>query len=150
MAVFYVIPVLIYFLFKEKPLKFNYLFAILIGYIIVQSFVGYHNFKRSGEFYFLTADTKINLHIYMVQKVVPKVLNITEKKFTENEGNEVFEWIKINSINYDVKKLSNTLQKPDYMNYRASIINEKDKIQFDEFIKKRTIFFIKKISYRFC
>ena len=149
MAIFYVIPVLVYFLFKEKPFKFNYLFMILIGYIIVQSFVGYNNFKRSGEFYFLTADTKINLHFYMVQKVVPKVLNITEKKFTENEGKEAFKWIKINSINYDIKKLSNKLKKPGYMDYRVSIINEKDKTQFDEFIYKRTIFFIKKYPIEF-
>ena len=46
-------------------------------------FLGIYNFYRSGKFYIMTADTKVEMHRNMVVKVMSKKLNITSDEFKE-------------------------------------------------------------------
>ena len=89
----------------------------------------------------MTADTKIEMHRVLVRRVLTKVDNISSKEFKEREGVAAFEWINNNQIEIDPN--SNALKNgKGFINYRDSILNEKDKINFDNFIRKRTFEYI--------
>tara|TARA_X000000950_G_scaffold138788_1_gene172299 strand:- start:2155 stop:2880 length:726 start_codon:yes stop_codon:yes gene_type:complete len=113
----------------------------MFGFSIIQTFLGINNFYRSGAFYIMTADTKIEMHRALVRKVITKAENISSEQFNEKEGIAAFNWLKKNKIEFNEN--SNYLQvSKGFMNYRESILNEKDKISFDGFIRKRTFEYI--------
>ena len=81
MAIFYVVPIIIYLLFFLKNLKYKKIFIVILGYLTIQLFLGYHNLQRSGTFYVLTADTKLDLHRDLVEPVMANNRNITRNEF---------------------------------------------------------------------
>ena len=148
LAIFYIVPIIIFiFLFNKKKL-INKVILIIFGFGLVQTFLGLNNFYRSGVFYIMTADTKIEIHRTLVRQVIMKADNISSKKFNEIEGLAAFDWIKKNKIKIDEN--SNSLkQSKSFMSYRESILNEKDKVGFDEFIRKRTFMYIFNYPWKF-
>ena len=138
LAIFYIIPLIIYFYYFEREKFFRSISLILITFFCVQSFLGINNFYRSGKFYIMTADTKVEMHRNMVVKVMSKKLNITTDEFKELEGEIVHEWIKKNDfeINYNTKSLKNG---SGFMAFRNSVVNEADRVIVDKFIRKRTL-----------
>ena len=70
-------------------------FSILI------SFVGYHNYKKSGEFLIVPLETKSVLHAY----VIPNILSEEEKEF---EKKKLFKIIEKENITIDLNKLENS------------------------------------------
>ncbi len=141
LAVFYIVPIIIFiFLFNKKKL-INKIILIIFGFGLIQTLLGLNNFYRSGVFYIMTADTKVEMHRSLVRKVIMKADNISSKQFNEIEGIAAFDWIKKNKIKIDENSYSLKISK-SFMSYRESILNEKDKISFDEFIRKRTFMYI--------
>ena len=140
-AIFYIIPLIIYYLFILKDKRFRNITILLLGFIITQSVLGFNNLKRSGEFYLMTSTTKITLHTHLVSHVIKKAQNLNDYEFFEIEGRESLKWLNKNSIEYDAN--SKNLNKRKGLNeYRSSIINEEDLIQFDNFITSRTFNYI--------
>ena len=83
---------------KDYNIRVNKIRKILIvicGFFFIQLILGVNNYERSGKFYLLTADTKLDLHRDLVEIVMSKKSNITRKDFAINEGKVVFKWIKI-------------------------------------------------------
>ncbi len=148
LGIFYIIPIIIFiFLFDKKKTIHNFL-LIMFGFSIIQTFLGINNLYRSGAFYIMTADTKIEMHRALVRKVIIKAENISSEQFNEKEGIAAFNWLKKNKIEFNEN--SNHLQlSKGFMNYRESILNEKDKINFDGFIRKRTFEYIFKYPLKF-
>ena len=141
-SIFYIAPLSIYFFITLANSKFKKLIIMFIGFFLIQSILGYNNYKRSGEFYIMTADSKINLHIDLVKKVIKKKFEISGKEFNFIEGEATYEWLEKNSIVFNKIDL-NKKDYPGFMEYR-SVLNEKDKIKFDNFIRSRTIEYIVK------
>ena len=140
-TIFYIIPIIIYYLFILKDQRFKNITVLLIGFIIVQSILGFNNLKRSGEFYILSTTTKISLQNYLVSDVI---MNVQKKNLNEyflKEGEVALRWINRNSIEYnqDSKKLK---VRKGLKEYRASITHERDLIKFDNFITSRTLNYI--------
>ena len=145
LAYFYVFIILLYyFIFLEK--KFKPLILIFFSFLLIQLLYGYNNYKRSGVFYLFPATTKFDLHLLIVNHVVTKKENITSKEFFYNEGVIALDWLKGNSIEFNI---SNDLKKPDLWNYREAILKEKDRVKFDEFILKRSKYFFVKYPWDF-
>ena len=141
LGIFYIVPIIVFVFFFDKKKLVNKFLLIFFGFCIIQTFLGINNFYRSGIFYIMTADTKIEMHRVLVRRVITKVDNISSKEFNKREGIAVYEWIKKNQIKID--KNSNALKNSKtFVNYRDSILNEKDKIAFDGFIRKRTFKYI--------
>ena len=155
-AMFYIIPVIIYFSFFLKQYKIKNFLSLIIGFIIIQSFVGFNNYIRSGTFYIMPSTTKTDLHQLVVTPVMSKKLNITTTEFETLEGKVALNWINKNSItlsevkfrdqdkgdkNQNIIKFS-SIKDPGFMIYRFYIIDESDRIKFDEFIQKRTFKYI--------
>ena len=148
MSLFYIIPVIIYLLIFTEHMKFRKISSLLIGFIIIQAFLGFNNYKRSGQFYIMTADTKIDLHIYLVTRVMSKKYEITGMEFNLLEGKATKRWIENNLIEYD-KKNYNFEKNLSFTKYRHSIIKEEDKIRFDNFIRSRTFDYLFKYPLDF-
>ena len=141
LGIFYIIPIAIFIFFFDKKKILNKLLLIFFGFFLIQTFLGLNNFYRSGTFYIMTADTKVEMHRVLVKRVVTKVDNISAKEFKEREGVAAFEWIKKNQIKID-QNLQFLKDSKGFMNYRKSILNEKDRVNFDNFIRKRTFEYI--------
>jgi hypothetical protein len=135
-SIFYIILIIIYFIFTSN-FKYKKIYLLLIGFFSVQLFLAFNNYKRSGDFYIMSADSKVNLHRDLVEKVMHKKYKISQKEFAIIEGQETLKWLINNSIKFDKKKIIN-IQKPEYMEVRDSIISEKDKVKFDDNIRNRT------------
>ena len=136
-SIFYIVPLSIYFFVYLDNSKFKKLIIMIIGFFLVQSILAFNNYKRSGEFYLMTADSKINLHIDLVKKVIKKKFEISGKEFNFIEGKAVLEWLNKNSIEFNKKELQKK-NYPGFMEYREAL-KEKDKIKFDNFIRSRTV-----------
>ena len=146
-AIFYIIPVLLFLLFFLKDKKINNFISLGIGFIIVQSVLGFNNYYRSGSFYIMPATTKTDLHMILVTNVVSKKLGIQPNEFEKNEGKAALSWINKNSIELNNKindKSFNSIESRHLWALRDYIKNEVDKIKLDQFIQKRTINFFAK------
>jgi len=141
MAIFYIIPIVLYFFFYKKK-KYQINLIICLGYFLLQLVLGANNYIRSGKFYILTADTKLDLHRDLVEVVMSNKNNTTRKDFAITEGDVAFQWIKDNYVTYDETKIENSIQKFTYMDYRGFIIREGDRVEFDNFIRNRTFKFL--------
>ena len=147
-SIFYIFFIFIYFiLMKEKKIFTKFTIMILL-FISVQSILGFNNYFRSGKFYIMTADSKVNIFNDMVTHVVSKKLNISHREFVESEGKVVLNWLNENSILFDQVKLKslysengNNYDAPKWLDYR-DVISEEDKIKFDNFFRQRTIEYI--------
>ena len=96
----------------------------------------------------MTADTKVEMHRALVRKVIMKADNISSKQFNEIEGVAAFDWIKKNEIKIDENSSFLKISK-SFMSYRESILNEKDKVSFDGFIRQRTFEYIFNYPWEF-
>jgi len=141
MAIFYIIPIVIYFFVSINQSKYKKIIFLFLGFCLIQSFLGYNNYHRSGKFYIMTADTKLDLYRDLVMRVMPKKYGISLNKFKESEGKVAFQLIIDKSFEYNKKKLT-SIKYPGVMDYRFALINEKDKVEFDNYIGKRTFNYI--------
>ena len=148
LAFFYVIPIIIYYLYYLNNHKIRKIFSVLLSFFLVLSILGFNNLGRTGKFYILSADTKLDLHLDLVEKVMMKKNKISREQFRIKEGEAMREWIDNNRIEIKLpgEKLNN---KFTYWEYRNFIIKEKDKDLFDKAISKRTIYYFKKYPINF-
>jgi hypothetical protein len=151
-SIFYILPIIIFLLiFLEKKSIKSFL-SLIVGFIMVQSILGFNNYYRSGDFYIMPATTKTNLHMALVTNVMSKKFDIGTGEFQSLEGKSVTRWINHNSIELKEKvddRLLSSHNNPSLWIYRDYIKNETDKIRFDEFIQKRTISYFKKYPLDF-
>jgi hypothetical protein len=146
LAYLYIVIIIIYYLIFSKN-KTKTISCIFLSFILIQLIVGYNNYKRSGKFYILPATTKFDLHLTIVKDVVTKKENITTKEFFLNEGFLSLNYLKNNSKNF--KNNEKNDENYDLWEHRNNILNEKDRVIFDEFIFKRTIYFFLKYPVDF-
>ena len=148
MAIFYIVPIILFYLFFQKKKKINSILFLVLGFFIIQFFLGYQNLQRSGKFYIMTSDTKLDLHRDLVFKVVPKNLKITNDEFDIIEGKAVLKWMLENSLKFNSDSQAIKHNK-GFMSYRATIINESDKIYFDNYIRSRTFDYFYEYPFSF-
>ena len=141
-AIFYIIPITLYFSFFYNYKNYRNILLIFFGFFIILSILGLNNFKRSGSFYILTATTKSSLLTHLVNPVISKKYNLKSNEFLEKYESEAAKnWIEDNSIDYDKKKFDEANKKGPRI-YRETITNEKDIVKFDDFFFKRTFKYI--------
>jgi hypothetical protein len=141
LAFFYIIPLVVfYYFFERKNLK-KLIFLVIPIFLIIQLVLGLNNYLRSGKFYLMTSDTKVEMHRNLVVKVMSKKMNMSIYEFKEYEGAFVHEFIK--KKNFEIDYSSKNLKKRlGFMSYRNSVVKEKDRFYVDKFIRERTIKYI--------
>ena len=117
---YYLIPVILYFCFYKDFRYIKKIFFLLLGFSILISFVGYHNYKKSGEFLIVPLETKSVLHAY----VIPNILSEEEKEF---EKKKLFKIIEKENITIDLNKLENS-NYARYFLYFAKILIKKKRV----------------------
>ena len=136
-AIFYIIPIIIYFFVILKKEIYPRILFILVGYTLITSFTGYHNFVRSGLFYIIPNEVRANIHFYLIQNII----NNEEKN---NERKLALNWIKENKIEINDKNISENEydRMPHSFCEGPRIKNEKDKVKFCNYLRSRTKQFI--------
>ena len=112
-AILYFLPVLFFFILERKNLKFY--FSYLFGFLIILSFLGLHNFQRSGIAYFTPYQSKQDLLIYLI----PNVEKEKNDKVTVSEVKR----IKNEMANFKLKKDLNLSLEKDLLIYGSQLRN---------------------------
>ena len=137
-AIYYIVPVIVYFLWILKIEIYSKLLFTLIGYLAVLSFVGFHNYARSGLFYIIPNEVNSVLHSY----VVPNIINKEELK---KEKILTLDWMKKNNISANYEELSSKIDNIRVFTFCAeqktstTKINEKDGVKICNYINDRAI-----------
>ena len=139
-AYFFIIFILIYhFIFLDKKQYYKLIYVIL-GFFLIQSFVGYNNFVRDKKFYFFTSDTKTAVYFNIIDDIIIKGENLSLNDFNKKESKIAINWLNENSIDYDknyILGIENT--RFPFKTARSSIKLNSDKVKFDNFYASRTI-----------
>ncbi len=132
-AIFYIIPIIVYFLTTVRKENYAKILFILVGYTLITSFTGYHNYVRSGLFYIVPNEARANLYLYFVP-------NIISKEEIENEKKLSLSWIKKNKIKVDYERMNESDKKhiPNSLCERDWIKIEKDVVKLCNYIRSRT------------
>jgi hypothetical protein len=95
---FYIVPILTYFYLTIGFSFTRKVIYVLTGFSILLLFVGYHNYKKSDEFYIFPAELNAVLHTY----VVP---NILSEKDLLKEKNKTIKFLKSKDLDLDYEHL---------------------------------------------
>ena len=111
-AMFYVFPVVLYFIisFKKQFIKPTIFF--IFGYLLVLIFLGYHNYSRSGVFYINSSQSKDGFYMYMLPDLISKKNDITMDEVIKTLRSEENLWIKKNNLDLNKEK-----DRLDYYSY---------------------------------
>ena len=78
-AIFYIVPVLIFYYFFERKNFIKYILSISSALLIIFLLVGFHNYKRAGIFYSISTQAKDGFFIYLIPEILAKKQNISSK-----------------------------------------------------------------------
>ncbi len=139
-AIFYIIPVLILFYFKDKKKIMRSILFISLGYILVHIVIGFHNYKRSGIFYSTSTQAKDGFYIYLAPNILANKLNISSNEAINILNEKKHNWVLKNNLN-----LENEIDRLKFYTYQKDeaikiIIN--NPIQSAKIIIKKTMHFI--------
>ena len=111
-AIYYIIPIFIYYIIKLKYKAIIPFLFVLIFYVTIIGLNGYGNYKRAGIFYFMPPSSKITLHLYFPNIIISKAENISPSEAKKIVDTKKIEWINKNNIN-----LKNEKDRIMYYNY---------------------------------
>ena len=139
-AIFYIIPVLILFYFKDKKKIMRSILFISLGYILVHLVIGFHNYKRLGIFYSTSTQAKDGFYIYLAPNILANKLNISSNEAINILNEKKHNWVLKNNLN-----LENEIDRLKFYSYQKDeaikiIIN--NPIQSAKIIIKKTMHFI--------
>ena len=112
-AILYFLPVLFFFILERKKLQF-YL-AYFFGFLIVISFIGFHNYQRANLIYFTPYQSKQDFFLYLIPNIEK------EKKTKKNELK--IDVIKDEMIKFKLDNNLNLLLEKDLLNYGTHLRN---------------------------
>ena len=120
-SIFYFLPIVIFFILekKNKLLILSYIF----GLFLIISFLGIHNYTRSGILHFTPSQSKVDIYLYLIP-------NILKNKNSEIAKEELSE------INNKIVSFRN--------DKNLNLQNEKDMFLYRSFIKDLSIKYILK------
>ena len=103
-AIYYVIPIIIYYSYKLRFRAFKPLIIIFSLYVLIIFLVGYGNYKRANIFYFMPPSSKSTLHLYFPSEIISRAENIKETKAAKIIEKDRQMWINQNDINLNLEK----------------------------------------------
>ena len=134
-AIFYLMPIIIYFIFSFRSKSIKPIVASIIGYTLIVFLIGIYNYKKTDVFYFFPGEGKYNIYNYFSVAVVAQKKKISIAEASKQEAHKAYKWLQDNNITlkdeFDLDQITHAL------NLSGSIKNEKDKIKFYNYINKR-------------
>ena len=143
-AIFYIIPILIYFYSLNKKFFIRYALIMLVSLSIVHTFVGYHNLKRIGFFYNVSAQAKDGFYDYLLPIIISEKnkINISDAKIYLEDKKKI--WMKKNNLeNKSFEDELNRMKYYDYAkNYSLNIMIKNPLLTSKIILKKTLHFFV--------
>ena len=143
-AIFYIIPILIYFYSLNKKFFIRYALIMLVSLSIVHTFVGYHNLKRIGFFYNVSTQAKDGFYDYLLPIIISEKnkINISDAKIYLEDKKKI--WMKKNNLeNKSFEDELNRLKYYDYAkNYSLNIMIKNPLLTSKIILKKTLHFFV--------
>lgn len=136
-AIYYIIPISIYYILKLRGKVLIPLLIILVFYTFIIFLVGYGNYKRSNIFYFMPPSSKITLHLYFPSKIISKAEKIDEAIVYKKVEEDRMKWINENNINLDLEK--DRIKYYDYLQKYTLEVLLKYPLTTFKFISWRTL-----------
>jgi hypothetical protein len=134
-AVFYFIPIIIYFAYAFKFDSIKPIIATLIGYGLIASLVGMFNYNKTSFFYIFPSEGKRDVYNTFSLPVIAKANNISVSKAYIPEIKKSYDWLKENNI--ELKEPINLKEMTAVLSFLSYIKNENDKIRFYNYLNLR-------------
>ena len=134
-GIFYIIPIIIYFIFSYRSKSIKPIIASVVGYALIVLLIGSYNYKKSDVFYFFPPVGKQDIYFSFSIPLLAQKEKISETKIQKKEVQKAYKWLKDNNI-----KLEDGFNSDKFINISNFIVlikNEKDKIKFYNYINKR-------------
>jgi len=134
-AIIYLMPIIIYFIFSFKSKSIKPIIASVIGYSLIVFLVGIYNYKKIDVFYIYPTEGKLVVYNSFSTPLLALKEKISETEVKKKEVQKIYKWLKDNNI-----KLGDgfDLDKAFDISYLIEFIkNEKDKVKFYDYINKR-------------
>ena len=134
-AIFYLIPIIIYFIFSYRSKSIKPIIAGVIGYSLIVSLIGIYNYKKTDIFYIYPSEGKRDLYVYFSIPLLAQKEKISENEVRKKEAQKAYKWLKDNNIK--LKDEFDLLKMTGAINFLAFIKSEKSKIKFYNYINKK-------------
>ena len=134
-GIFYLMPIIIYFIFSFRSKSIKPIVASIIGYTLIVFLIGIYNYKKTDVFYFFPREGKIDLYFSFSIPMLAQKEKISEPEIQKKEIQRIYKWLKDNNIKLkDGTDLANT---PTVHHFHLFIKDEKTKIKFYDYMNKR-------------
>ena len=134
-GIFYIIPIIIYFIFSYRSKSVKPIIASVVGYTLIVLLIGIYNYKKSDVFHFFPSVGKQDIYIYFSIPVLAQKEKISETEIEKKEIQKAYKWLKDNNIKledgFDLDKIFGVLHFIKFLK------NEKNKIKFYDYMNKR-------------
>ncbi len=134
-AIFYLMPIIIYFIFSFRSKSIKLIVASIIGYTLIIFLIGIYNYKKTDVFYFFPSEGKTNLYVYFAIPVLAQKEKISETEIQKKEIQKTYKWLKDNNIKLKVG--FDLVNMTGVLNFTPFIKDEKTKIKFYDYMNKR-------------
>jgi hypothetical protein len=134
-AIFYLIPIIIYFIFSYRSKSVKPIIASIIGYTLIVSLIGIYNYKKIDVFYFYPVGGKQDIYFHLSIPLLSEKEKISYTETNKKEARKAYEWSEDNNIKlkdgFDLDKSASVFH------FKNFIKNEKDKIKLYDYVNKR-------------
>jgi len=134
-GIFYIIPIIIYFIFSYRSKSIKPIIASVVGYALIVLLIGSYNYKKSDVFYFFPPVGKQDIYISFSIPLLAQKEKISETKIQKKEVQKAYKWLKDNNIK--LEEGFNLDKVLSVLNFIKFFKNEKDKIKFYDYMNKR-------------
>ena len=134
-GIFYLMPIIIYFIFSFRSKSIKPIVASIIGYTLIVFLIGIYNYKKTDIFYFFPREGKTDLYISFSIPMLAKKKKVSESEVQQKEVQKIYEWLKDN--NFKLKDEFDLANMTSVSNFTFFIKEEKAKIKFYDYMNKR-------------
>jgi hypothetical protein len=134
-GIFYLMPIIIYFIFSFRSKSIKPIVASIIGYTLIVFLIGMYNYKKTDVFYFFPSEGKKNVYNYFSITVLAQKKKTSEPEIQKKEIRRAYKWLKDNNIK--LKDGFDLINMTNVSNFSLFIKDEKTKIKLYDYMNKR-------------
>ena len=97
-GIFYLMPIIIYFIFSFRSKSIKPIVASIIGYTLIVFLIGIYNYKKTDVLYFIPLEGKYGAHHYFFVNVFAERNKISVNQAKKEEAQKAYIWLKNNNF----------------------------------------------------
>jgi len=120
-----ILPVILFQILTFKKKSFQVFLSCFFGFVLILSIITFHNYKRTGNLFFMNDGAKSALYLYIAPKILSMSEGISDVKAESKMNTKKLKWITKNNINAsfktkgfrDLGTIDNEVDRLKYYNY---------------------------------